>query len=509
MDTEDLSPLQDAVRFHPEEEVSRLADGLDEEGAIRTLQWITTHTNGGTYGGALGKLQAATLRLVKRVPPYALRAQGRGCTILAWASQHSWEAVAAEAARRMLQEDLEQELKNDDRGEMLCVHYAAAKGLLSVLKVLCQRLGIGVLNMRGRESKCPVHEASAHGRLAVVEYLADVIGEDVLWAAGAAVRGRSYASCPPLHYACSKGHRNVIEYLLAHIPSHEVERRGSSGCIAPMHLLYSGMEEEEVLELMLRIMARMRKKLSHTRMAMLADVAVSRRHWAPAKHLWLQCMHGKESLTLQVSSGKDTAVHQACYQGRGDALLWLQARVTPESLYAPTLTKRTPLHIAAKHYNAELFEALLEMLPEEKLLLKCEVGQTALHVLACNGNPLQLMVAALPAAALYERDQASNTPLHYAVEFCQTEEVEALLDALPPEHRADPDRFGWTPLHQATLKQKLGAVKLLLNSYSAEQVAAADEDGLTARSIMDTRFPPDLKMEWRPYLQPMAKNALS
>ncbi|XP_068232631.1 uncharacterized protein [Palaemon carinicauda] len=177
--------------------------------------------------------------------------------------------------------------------------------------------------------------------------------QPLLWAASAA-----------LHCAASRGHLDCLDCLLS-LCGAEVDTLDSNGCTPLFYSVTLG--HADCTQLLLHHAAHPDRQDRKGR---------TPAHCGAAKGQLetLKLLHQKGADLWKRNVKGDLPLHEACQSGRKDLVMWLLS-MRPETVNAPNLDGRCPLHIAAINNNVEMCKILMDQQAAVNPIMRNSRGQ--------------------------------------------------------------------------------------------------------------------------------------
>ncbi|XP_067653296.1 ankyrin repeat domain-containing protein 50-like [Haliotis asinina] len=285
------------------------------------------------------------------------------------------------------------------------LHIACYGGHLDVVKYLLSLNSIKI-NRRGRKKMTPVMVAASQGHKEVVELL-------VKRGADLSLRAQMGSI---LHTACSRGHFDVVKYLLS-LNSVDINSRGVSNRTPVMVAAYEG--HKDVVELLVK--------------------------------------HGADmSLTSRFGNN---ILYLACEQGYSDIVKYLLSLKCVD-INSRGVSNRTPVMVAAYEGHKDVVELLVKHGAD--MSLTSRFGNNILY-LACEQGYSDIVkyLLSLKCVDINSRGVSNRTPVMVAAYEGHKDVVELLV-----KHRADMSlttRFGNNILYLACEQGYSDIVKYLLS----------------------------------------------
>ncbi|CAG2110484.1 unnamed protein product, partial [Medioppia subpectinata] len=306
---------------------------------------------------------------------------------------------------------------------------------------------------------------------------------------------------PPLFYACSHGHPDIIRMLLNQNARVDVfDERGQ----AALHIA-AELGHEEVVDILLASNAFVNVRNKHGMTPL--HLAARRGFNSIVKQLVLS--HGAllDAFTLT----KQTPLHLAAENGQLEVcntLLTMKADVNATDNHS-----QTPLHLAAEHDHSEVLKLFLKHNPE-RLSVPNKNGYTCAHIAAAKGSVAvikELMRLNQESVINARISKTKSTTLHLAAEGGHVEVVRVLLQA--GAKATDENAEGYTALHLAAKNGHVKVLSALKEQSTAHWKVCSRRIGLTALHVaaafgqadfvgeMLTQVPATIKSE-RPLIDP-------
>ncbi|XP_066967723.1 uncharacterized protein [Macrobrachium rosenbergii] len=177
--------------------------------------------------------------------------------------------------------------------------------------------------------------------------------QPLLWAASAA-----------LHCAASRGHLDCLDCLLS-LCGAEVDTLDSNGCTPLFYAVTLG--HADCTQLLLNHSAHPDRQDRKGR---------TPAHCGAAKGQLetLKLLHQKGADLWKRNVKGDLPLHEACQSGRKDLVMWLLS-MRPDTVNAPNLDGRCPLHIAAINNNIEMCKILMDQQAAVNPIMRNSRGQ--------------------------------------------------------------------------------------------------------------------------------------
>lgn len=303
-----------------------------------------------------------------------------------------------------------------------CVHIAAMKGSVSVIKELLKFNPSGITTARNkRKFATPLLLAASGGHKIVVE---------VLIAHGASASDEDADGMTVLHLAAKFGHVDVLEVLRGKVPwSMASVKTGLSA----LHVAAQYGQIEVVREMLLKVSGTI--KSESPAMMDNAEKAGSKPDYCfTPLHLAAQSGHVGVVRILLNSPGV-----------RVDSATAVQGSI--------------PLHLAAENGHSEVVSILLSK-STLQLHVKDKMGRTAMHLAATNGHRELISQLIGQGADINAPDENGYAPMHMAAEAGHVEVVKLLVES-GASPRAE-SMEGTFPICYAAMQGHLSVVKYLL-----------------------------------------------
>jgi ankyrin repeat protein len=296
------------------------------------------------------------------------------------------------------------------------LHYAAICGFHTIAKHLVSEYSQDVNACGLHKMSTPLHWASSKGHVEVVRYLLEH---------GANVTAQSQDGSMPLHWASQKGHIQVIRTLLQHKADAKARDKNKS---TPLH-------------------------------------RASSRGYAGSARIFLE--HGVDA-TAQDKNGW-TPLHCAAFEGHVEVTHVLLKHGVDTTMQDKD--GRTPLHHASSEGNLEVTRVLLEH--EVDATAQDKDGRSPLHRASFRGHVETVRVLLKKGADVTAQDKTGRTPLHNASLAGHLEVTRVLL-----EHGADPtakNKNGQTPSSSARRKGQCEVARIISRYESGVGAQAGDD----------------------------------
>ncbi|XP_072007198.1 uncharacterized protein [Engystomops pustulosus] len=355
------------------------------------------------------------------------------------------------------------------------MHVAAQFGNIKMIRALMEEGGEVTRQSQARESV--LHTAVRHCHLPILEViLHHLTSERSPDEAAAWVNQPNQEGETPLHLAAALGRDmihseeedvRIIRLLLDHAA--DISSITSQSGETPLHYC-ARMGNEDVLQEMIKHIGSGRVQLTMNRQA--------KNGWSPLLVAAEKGHTGIVKVLLQNQARVDVfdehgkaALHLACENGHDqitDVLLWHKAFVN-----AKTKLGLTPLHLCAQNG----FNHLVKLLVETHLAsidIMSLTKRTPLHLAALNGQ-LDVCNSLLSMNAdVYAADIHGQTPLHLAAENDHSEVVKLFLKHRP-ELVTSANMDGSTCAHIAAAKGSTAVIKELLKSNMSSVTTARNK----------------------------------
>ena len=302
------------------------------------------------------------------------------------------------------------------------LHYAAICGFHTIATHLVSEYSQDVNACGLHKMSTPLHWASSKGHVEVVRYLLEH---------GANVTVQSQDGSMPLHWASQKGHIQVIRILLQHKADAKARDKNKS---TPLH-------------------------------------QASSRGYAGSARIFLE--HGVDA-TAQDKNGW-TPLHCAAFEGHVEVTHVLLKHGVDTTMQDKD--GQTPLHNASSEGNLEVTRVLLEH--EVDATAQDKHGRTPLHRASFRGHVETVRLLLKKGADVTAQDKTGRTPLHNASLAGHLEVARVLL-----EHGADPtakNKNGQTPTSSARRKGQCEVARII-SRYESGVGAQAGDDMPSART---------------------------
>ncbi|XP_050796459.1 serine/threonine-protein phosphatase 6 regulatory ankyrin repeat subunit B-like isoform X2 [Gopherus flavomarginatus] len=342
------------------------------------------------------------------------------------------------------------------------MHVAARHGNLRMIKALIEEGG--ELTSQSKAGESPLHIAVQHCHLPVVEEILNYLATEKSHAkATACVNQENKAGETPLHLAAAvkkdmvhfeEEETKIIAMLMEY--DADISRTTRLSLETPLHYCARVGNADVLLEMLKHISAsRMQQTINKQAKNDCSPllVAAERGHTAIVKillqhHARVDVFdeHGKAALHLAAENGHDQIA---------DVLLWHKAFVNAKSKLG-----LTPLHLSAQNGYNHLVKLLVEthLASIDAMTL---TKRTPLHLAALTGQ-LDVCTSLLSMSAdVNATDMQGQTPLHLAAENDHSEVVQFFLKH-KPELVTSANVEGSTCAHIAASKGSIAVIKELL-----------------------------------------------
>ncbi|XP_071548370.1 uncharacterized protein [Panulirus ornatus] len=249
-------------------------------------------------------------------------------------------------------------------------------GLMVLRKLLQRGVDVSVTDHDGRQPL--LWAASAEVRPSHV-YCPSGSADAILALinAGASVSAEDKDGLTALHCAASRGHLDCLDCLVNFCGA-EVDTLDSNGCTPLFYAVTLG--HADCTQLLLHHGAHPDKQDRKGR---------TPAHCGAAKGQLetLKLLHRKGADLWKRNVKGDLPLHEACQSGRKDLVLWLLS-MRPDTVNAPNLDGRCPLHIAAINNNIEMCKILMDKQAAVNPIMRNSRGQllTPLDAGVARGN---------------------------------------------------------------------------------------------------------------------------
>ncbi|XP_032236532.1 serine/threonine-protein phosphatase 6 regulatory ankyrin repeat subunit A-like isoform X3 [Nematostella vectensis] len=305
----------------------------------------------------------------------------KGQTPLHYAAQNDHSEVVA----LFLKHKPDVMLQHNSEGST-CVHIAAMKGSVSVMKELIRFNASGILTTRNKSKYAtPLLLAASGGHKAVVE---------VLIGYGAPASDEDVEGMTVLHLAAKYGHLDVLEVLRGKVPwSMASVKTGLSA----LHVAARYGQIEVVREMLLKVPGTLKS----------------------------------ESPSVVDSEKGDysyTPLHLAAQSGHVDVVRILLNSPGVRVDSATAIQGSIPLHLAAENGQSEVVSILLSK-STVQLHVKDKVGRSALHLAASNGHRELVSQLIGQGADINAPDENGCAPIHMSAEYGHVDVVKLLVES--------------------------------------------------------------------------------
>ncbi|XP_064106074.1 protein phosphatase 1 regulatory subunit 12A-like [Macrobrachium nipponense] len=236
-------------------------------------------------------------------------------------------------------------------------------GLLVLRKLLQHGVDVAVTDHDGRQPL--LWAASAEVRPSHV-YCPSGSADAILALvnAGASVSAEDKDGLTALHCAASRGHLDCLDCLLS-LCGAEVDTLDSNGCTPLFYSVTLG--HADCTQLLLNHSAHPDRQDRKGR---------TPAHCGAAKGQLetLKLLHQKGADLWKRNVKGDLPLHEACQSGRKDLVMWLLS-MRPDTVNAPNLDGRCPLHIAAINNNIEMCKILMDQQAAVNPIMRNSRGQ--------------------------------------------------------------------------------------------------------------------------------------
>ncbi|XP_069588476.1 serine/threonine-protein phosphatase 6 regulatory ankyrin repeat subunit B-like [Ranitomeya imitator] len=312
----------------------------------------------------------------------------------------------------------------------------------------------------------------------------------------------------PLHYCARMGNEDILLEIIKHISSNQMQqtmnRQEKSGW-SPL-LVAAERGHIGIVKILLQNHARVDVFDEHGKAALhlacenghdkIADVLLGHKAFVNAKTklgltpLHLCAQNGFNHLVKLLvethlasidimSLTKRTPLHLAALNGQLDvcnSLLNMKADV-----YAADIQGQTPLHLAAENDHSEVVKLFLKHRPELVTSANME-GSTCAHIAAAKGSVAvikELLKSNMSSVTTARNKTNDSTPLHLAASGGHAEVVKVLLEA--GASASDEDAEGMTTIHLAAKKGHIIVLDVLKGSVSFH--ITSSKTGFTALHV--------------------------
>ncbi|XP_069186277.1 uncharacterized protein [Procambarus clarkii] len=282
-------------------------------------------------------------------------------------------------------------------------------GLMVLRKLLQRGVDVSVTDHDGRQ---PLLWAASAGSADAILALVN---------AGGSVSAEDKDGLTALHCAASRGHLDCLDCLVNFCGA-EVDTLDSNGCTPLFYAVTLG--HADCTQLLLHHGAHPDKQDRKGR---------TPAHCGAAKGQLetLKLLHRKGADLWKRNVKGDLPLHEACQSGRKDLVLWLLS-MKPDTVNAPNLDGRCPLHIAAINNNIEMCKILMDK-------------QAAVNPIMRNSRG-QLLTPLDAAIARSNRGCAKYLQLHGGVAASKLTDKHALQKAMQRAlETSEQGRTGVTP----------------------------------------------------------------
>ncbi|KAM3929137.1 uncharacterized protein RB166_006918 [Leptodactylus fuscus] len=355
------------------------------------------------------------------------------------------------------------------------MHVAAQYGNIKMIRALMEEGGEVTWQSKTRENA--LHTAVRHCHLPIVEVILDYLTNERSQSdAVACVNQPNQAGETPLHLAaamgkdmihCEEEDVRIIRLLLDH--DADISGTTSQTGETPLHYCARMGNEDVLLEMIKHIGSNQMQQTMNRQ---------EKNGWSPLLVAAERGHTGIIKILLQNHARVDVfdehgkaALHLACENGHdkiADVLLWHKAFVN-----AKTKLGLTPLHLCAQNG----FNHLVKLLVETHLAnidIMSLTKRTPLHLAALNGQ-LDVCNSLLTMKAdVYAADIQGQTPLHLAAENDHSEVVKLFLKHRP-ELVTSANMEGSTCAHIAAAKGSVAVIKELLKSNMSSVTTARNK----------------------------------
>lgn len=361
-----------------------------------------------------GRLEVCKHLLELRADICAL--DNKGQTPLHYAAQNDHSQVVAVFLKHKPDVMMQQNAEGST-----CVHIAAMKGSVAVIKELLKCNPSGITTARNkRKFATPLLLAASGGHKVVVE---------VLIAHGASASDEDADGMTVLHLAAKFGHVDVLEVLRGKVPWSMASVKTG---LTALHVAAQYGKIEVVREMLLKVAGTIK---SESPAMMESDKSGPRPDYCfTPLHLAAQSGHVGVVRILLNSPGV-----------RVDSATAVQGSI--------------PLHLSAENGHSEVVSILLSK-STLQLHVKDKVGRTAMHLAAANGHRELISQLIGQGADINAPDENGYAPMHMAAEAGHVEVVKLLVES-GASPRAE-SMEGTFPICYAAMQGHLSVVKYLL-----------------------------------------------
>nr|XP_027223762.1 serine/threonine-protein phosphatase 6 regulatory ankyrin repeat subunit A-like [Penaeus vannamei] len=225
-------------------------------------------------------------------------------------------------------------------------------GLMVLRKLLQSGVDVSVTDQDGRQ---PLLWAASAGSADAILALVN---------AGASVSAEDKDGLTALHCAASRGHLDCLDCLVT-LCGAEVDTLDSNGCTPLFYAVTLG--HADCTQLLLHHGAHTDRQDRKGR---------TPAHCGAAKGQLetLKLLHQKGADLWRRNVKGDLPLHEACQSGRKDLVVWLLS-MRPDTVNAPNLDGRCPLHIAAINNNIEMCKILMDQQAAVNPIMRNSRGQ--------------------------------------------------------------------------------------------------------------------------------------
>ncbi|XP_072904092.1 transient receptor potential cation channel, subfamily N, member 1 [Hemitrygon akajei] len=360
--------------------------------------------------------------------------------------------------------DLQLRTQRKDNGDTV-LHVCCRKKDVELAKLMVE-LGAGV-DFQNEEGQVPLHVAASEGDELMLKFFYQ-------YKANPNITDKLDRS--PLHIAAERGHTNVVEVLTEKFKSNVLARTKDGSTL--MHIAsHCGHPETALAFLRKGVPLHMPNKSG----AVCLHSAAKRGHAAVVRVLLQKGAH-VDAKTKDCYTALHIAV-QHCKPLVVQTLLGFGAQVQLKGGKA----QETPLHIAAQVKDGEKVAVML-LKSGAEVNAGQENSETAMHLAARHGNLKMIQALIEEGGDLTWLSKAGENPLHIAVRHCHVDVVEEILNYLTNERSRleavacvnQENQEGETCLHLAAeitkdmihFKQEDTKIVKILLEYDADITAA-------------------------------------
>ncbi len=283
------------------------------------------------------------------------------------------------------------------------------------------------------------------------------IVSSLLQMSGMEVNVQDDRSFTPLDLAIEKGHVEVVELLLEHTSTSDLQRKHDCSGNTPLHIATKN-GHVELTNLLLEHANKLHfnKEIADQNGAHLNN---EEGHVDEVKGV----LEHSESYIKEKNNDGNTPLHLAIEEGHAKVVQFLLKYCNPLDLEVEKVAGQTPLHLAILGGHDEVVKVWLEH-AELNLKVKNKDGNTLLHLASLGGHVkvVNIMLEHRTKLDLFRRNNDGNTIFHLAAKGGHVEVVKVFMEDSIVKYLLHRFNNDWnTPLHLAIEEGHVNVVNTL------------------------------------------------